>query len=151
MRFRILPNPNKRLTLKALCLLCLFVVLGYSGMVLIVDHPISDEDQIHKSYCDCGVKCRREACCCRPESVQYSTDILAERISAKLCMVTSLTDNSFPEAVLKINLVHIPKDIQALALLQAEGAEISSLLELAAISLVSSKFFCRLDRPPRFY
>ena len=151
MRFRILLYPVKRLTLKALSLLVLFVGLGYLWMGLVADHRISVEDQIHNSYCDCGVKCRREACCFRPETDQDVTKIVVERSASRLCMMTSVADHGFPESVSKLKLVHIPKDIQALPRLRNEGSDGGSLVQLSVIQLESSLYFCRLDRPPRSY
>ena len=151
MRLRQPSFPDMQLIMKMFSLLGLLAFSGYSGSESFHAFKTSSEERDHQAYCDCGVTCRRESCCCKPDAVQSQPEMVVQQSSSRLCMMTSQTDQGFPESVVKLKLIHVPKELPSKALSGFVDSHSNPLFLLESLPLSSSMFFFRLDRPPRFY
>lgn len=108
----------------------------------------------HSEFCDCGIKCRRDRCCCRPSEpdpvVPAATDEGADGNSVKASTICSMTSRCQDpvEVVLKWNL-RTRLEWASADFVRTFPDTGSYLVRIPAELLTFSRYFDRLERPPR--
>ena len=127
-----------------------FILMGEIVLSPGAAHAIMTQN--HDKYCSCGMKCRREKCCCKSESAgtdrpAKSLEVKATGLNKLFCLITSPC--SEPPASSDVRAARVLLSTAAI-LVSCKGVEPDSrpLLMENLHTALAKGFLLQVDRPP---